>query len=398
MTMTALSRICRPALVCAAVLALGCPCALKARHAMMAPEATGGPYRPIPTEAFDDGVKHYRAGSGRRDYPRYEPEQIVEIARNILLHQRANGGWPSNWDPLRILMEEERGALEEMRAAEDTTFDNRATYPQIEYLAHAYNLTGRAAFRDAALRGLEFVFAAQYAVGGWPHSYPSRENYRPLITFTDDVMTGVLTTLRKAAAGTEPFAFLSDEYRRRAAEAVSRGDACILRLQIVVDGALTAWAGQYDPVTLEPAQARSYELPSIISQESAGVTRYLMRIEPPTPETARAIEGAMAWFERSKLEGIRIEQVDIEPIRYQHHTATFDRVVVEDPDAPPIWARFYEIETNRPFMANRDGTKVYSLAEVHHERRTGYGWYTNRPASLLERDYPAWRRKWAPAG
>jgi PelA/Pel-15E family pectate lyase len=77
------------------------------------------------------------------------------------------------------------------------------------------------------------------------------------------------------------------------------------------------------------------------------------------------------------------------------HSADFDRVVVEDPKAPPIWARFYELGTNRPFFCNRDGKPVHSLAEVERERRTGYGWYTYEPAKVLQR-YPLWQKTWAP--
>jgi hypothetical protein len=46
-------------------------------------------------------------------------------------------------------------------------------------------------------------------------------------------------------------------------------------------------------------------------------------------------------------------------------------VLARAPDASPLWARFYELDTTRPFMANRDGKKVYSLAEVERERRNG---------------------------
>lgn len=352
-------------------------------------------YKAIPVEGFGDGVKHYRDGSGRDDYERYVPEQIVEIAANVLLYQRTNGGWPPNWDPLRVLAPEEMAQVVADKTKLDTSFDNRATYPQVEYLAHAFNQTHDAAYRDAALRGLDFIYAAQYASGGWPHSYPNGEGYKLHITFMDDVMTGVLRTLRKAAQGENPFGFLSDEQRARAAEAVKKGDACILRLQVVVDGMPTVWAGQYDRHTLQPAQGRSFELPGLVSAESVEVVRYLMSIEPPTPEIKRAVESAVRWFERSQIRGIRVDTTSIEPIRYEHHTATIDRIVVPDPDAPPIWSRFYEIGTNRPFMANRDGVKVYSLAEVQHERRSGYGWYTYAPAQLLERDYPAWQDRHA---
>ncbi len=350
---------------------------------------------PIPIEAFSDGIKHYQSGKDQKDYPRHAPDQIEATARNILLHQRDNGGWPCNWDPLRILSEEEAARLRTDKRKQDTSFDNRATYPQVEYLAHAHARIGDAAFRDGALRGIEFILEAQHPCGGWPHSYPDRSNYRPHITFMDDVTVGVLHTLRRLDSGETPNGFIAADLRARIRAAVEKGDACILRLQVVVDGVPTVWAGQYDCETLQPTKARPYELPALVSAESVRVVRYLMSIAPPTPEIIRAVEAAAAWFERSKIHGLRIERIPIDPIRYDHHTATTDVIAVEDPDAPPIWARFYEMETNRPFMANRDGQKVYSLAEVHHERRTGYGWYTGAPAALLEKDFPAWRRRWA---
>ena len=39
----------------------------------------------------------------------------------------------------------------------------------------------------------------------------------------------------------------------------------------------------------------------------------------------------------------------------------------------------------------RDGVVKYSVAEIEHERRTGYNWYVDEPAKLLKKDYPAWR-------
>jgi PelA/Pel-15E family pectate lyase len=80
-------------------------------------------------------------------------------------------------------------------------------------------------------------------------------------------------------------------------------------------------------------------------------------------------------------------------MRFKDHTATTDLVMVEDPNAPPLWARFHEIGTNRPFMANRDGKKVYSLSEVALERRTGYAWYGGWPARILEKEYPEWKAR-----
>ena len=69
-------------------------------------------------------------------------------------------------------------------------------------------------------------------------------------------------------------------------------------------------------------------------------------------------------------------------------------MVVPDPAAPPLWARFYEIGTNRPIFSGRDSVVRYQLSEIEYERRNGYRWYVDRPAKLLAEDYPKWNAKW----
>ena len=318
---------------------------------------------------FEDGARHYRNANGITEYPRYLPEQYVAIAENILLYQRDNGGWRENWDPARILDETEKRAVLADKSKTDTSLDNRTTYTHLEYLAEVFERTRDERFRTACLRGLEFLLGAQHPAGGFPHSFPDTSGYRGNITLMDDVTPGALKTLRKAALGRAPFAFLDAPYRERARRSVELGDACLLKLQVRVKGLLTVWAGQYDPRTLEPTSARAFELPSLVSDESASVVRYLMAIESPSPEVVASVEAAIRWFERAKIKGMRVETVPAEPVRYKHHTSKDDRVVVRDAKAPPMWARFYEIGTNRPFMANRDGKKVYKLSEVERERQ-----------------------------
>jgi PelA/Pel-15E family pectate lyase len=345
------------------------------------------------TELFNDGIRHYQNEHRQHDYARYSPDQIEAIAENICRHQRDGGGWPKNWDPLRRLSLEEIEQLEAARGKVDSTLDNRTGYPQVDFLAAAYQLTGESRFREAALRGIEYLLAAQGEHGGWPHAYPNRSGYSAMITFNDAVTVGVLDTLTRIAHLEPAYDFLPEPIRQRVVTAVAAGQACLLRLQLVVDGVPTGWAQQYDPQSLVPATARSYELPAIAAAESVGVVRYLMSLPEPNPEVIESVERAVAWFRRVAIHGKRIEQVPIEPVQFTYHTARWDRVEVEDPAAPPIWARFYDLESNRPFMANRDGTKVYRLADVELERRTGYGWFTGAPGSLLEKDYPAWKAR-----
>jgi PelA/Pel-15E family pectate lyase len=72
-------------------------------------------------------------------------------------------------------------------------------------------------------------------------------------------------------------------------------------------------------------------------------------------------------------------------------------LVVQDAAAPPIWARFYEIGTNRPIFCDRDGVAKHSLGEIGYERRNGYAWLGYWPRALLEQDYPAWKERTAGA-
>lgn len=340
---------------------------------------------------FGDGSKHYRDGTGIEVYERFAPEQVTKIADNLLLYQRANGGWPKNFDPCRVLSSAERDTLIADRTKTDTTFDNRATYVPTEYLAWAYQVTGNEPYRKAAIAGLEFLLSGQYPNGGWPHTFPNTKGYYGHITIVDDVMAGILTTLTKAARKDDCFPWLDDSLAKRCQEARDRGDACLLRLQVRENGKLLGWASQYDEQTLEPAQGRTFEPPALISAESVGVLRYLMQKEQPTDEERRAIDAGVAWLKSATIHGLRIERIPAEPVRFSNHTSRDDRIAVEDPNAPPIWARFYEINTGRPVLANRDGKKVYHLAEVDRERRTGYAWYTNAPQKLIEDEYPKWK-------
>jgi PelA/Pel-15E family pectate lyase len=264
------------------------------------------------------------------------------------------------------------GAWAKEAAAGLSTIDNGATYTQLESLAKAHIATGDPRYAAAFRRGFEYLLKAQYPNGGWPQFYPLRHGYWDHITYNDDAMIGVMKLLRT------DYPFLTPDERARAARAVEKGIDIILKTQIVQNGKLTAWCAQHDERTLAPAKARSYEFPSLSGSESVGIVEFLMGIEKPSPEIVRAVKAAVAWFESVQIRGIKVVRRD------------GDRVVVEDPAAPPLWARFYELDTNRPFFCGRDGIVKYKLSEIEHERRNGYSWYTERPAKLLRELYPKW--------
>ncbi len=344
-------------------------------------------YEPIDLSLFRDSIHHWQMKDGRdRNDPRYRPEQVVHIAENLLKFQNEDGGWPTNLDWLAIIDVAEVAKIRK-KGLKRSSFDNRNTYPQIDYLAKVYGCTELPRYRDAALRGFEYILREQRPSGGW------RGNDVDAITFNDDVMVGIMRLLLKIREGDAHFDWLDTALRRRLEESLSRAIAVTLQCQIEVDKVKTAWCQQHDHATLQPVRARSYELPSITAQESVGVVKFLMDLPAPSEEVVAAVNSAVAWFEVSAIKGLRVKTVPIDPVRFDGFTAKKDRIEVIDERAPPIWARFYEIGTNRPFFCNRDGTKVYRLADVHLERRAGYGWYGHWPAEVIGDAHSSWKQR-----
>jgi PelA/Pel-15E family pectate lyase len=68
------------------------------------------------------------------------------------------------------------------------------------------------------------------------------------------------------------------------------------------------------------------------------------------------------------------------------------RVLVEAPGSGPLWARYYDIATDRPIFGDRDKSIHANVNEISKERRNGYAWYRDTPAKALEQ-YSTWRKK-----
>jgi PelA/Pel-15E family pectate lyase len=318
----------------------------------------------------------------------YAGAEALRVADNLLLYQRDAGGWPKNIDMAATLSEKEKAELLKQKGDNEATIDNSATFTQLEYLARVYTAQKQERYREAFIKGLDYLLAAQYENGGWPQYYPLRKGYYTHITYNDNAMVGVLELLRDVARRRPGYTFVDDARRLKSEKAVERGVECILKTQVKVNGKLTVWGAQHDEVTLAPAPARKFEPVSLASRESVAVTRFLMGIERPDARVVEAVESAVAWFNSSQLSGIRwIEKED------KSQPGGFERTVVKDPQAPPLWARFYEIGTNRPVFEGRDGVVRYSVLEIEAERRNGYGWYSEEPLKLINKDYAAWQKR-----
>lgn len=326
---------------------------------------------------------------------RYNKNQIEEIADNILLYQKSNDGWPKNYDMLAILTKEQKDSLENVKDQTNTTFDDGATHSQVEYLAKAYAATKIERFKDGCLRGLDFILEAQYPNGGFPQFFPDTSGYRKHITFNDGAMLGVMKVLQNIIQHKPWYSFVDSIRHTKTTQAFNKGIECILKCQIIQNSKLTGWRQQHDNVNFRPQSARTYEPASLGGEESAEIIRFLMSLENPSREIINAIQAAVKWIKESQILGIRVETIEAPTMVYKYSTSKIDKVVVEDPQAPPIWARLYELGTNKPLFCNQDGIPVYSLAEVERERRSGYAWYTYEPDRVFK-EYLHWQKKWAP--
>ena len=301
--------------------------------------------------------------------------QAKQIADAIVSYQTASGGWSKHVDYTKGPRQPGQSYFgENNRWSWIATFDNNSTTAQMRFLFAADAAAPRTdRYRNAYLRGLDFILEAQFPNGCWPQVYPLQGSYHDAATFNDDAMVNVLGVLSSVAAGEVPF--VAEETEQQAREAVARGTDCILASQVLVNDTLTIWGQQHDPLTLVPVKARAYEPASLASKESASILDFLVSIREPNERVVAAAHAAADWFLANRIYGFSYD---------------YDSGLVARDSAGPIWARLSEIGTNRPIFSNRDGVILYSWDQLT-DRRRGYGWYSIDPISTLRR-YDKWAR------
>jgi PelA/Pel-15E family pectate lyase len=296
-----------------------------------------------------------------------------QLADAIISFQTPSGGWSKAVDYTRPR------ALGHSYASATTwswiaTFDNGATTEQMRLLGAVTTAQADSSQRAAFAAALDYIATAQFPNGCWPQVYPLEGSYHDAATFNDHIATRILMLLRAVSAGAYPFTTQAE--RTRAQLAIDRAVACIVAAQVTVAGRKTVWGQQHDPITLRPVKGRSYEPAALCSLESAGLVDRLIDVPAPSPAVVSAVQAAVSWLRERAIYGYRYDARG---------------ELIAQQGAGPLWARFYQIGTNRPIFSDRDGVIRYDLREVGEERRGGYAWYVDAPAATLAR-YEAWQQ------
>lgn len=334
----------------------------------------------------------------------YKTREAHTVADSVLAYQFPLGGWAKNqnWHqkPDAKKWIERANIRKQIASAEGigSTIDNMSTTIEMLFLAKMYKATGEELYREAFMRGFEYLLEAQYDNGGWPQYYPLKKphkngpDYSVHITYNDDAMSNVIKLMRDLAEGDKaPYDALklSETDIKRAKASYDKAIQCIVNTQIRKDGQLTVWCQQHHFETLEPVQARAYEFPSFTGcKETADLVELLMGVKKPSPEVKNAVECAIEWLRNHAIKGYRHET-------YINADGKKDRRLVPDENAPLLWARNYDLETELPYFGDRDGKKHNNYADISHDRRNGYTWLSTDVQGVLDK-YPAWYTKHHP--
>jgi PelA/Pel-15E family pectate lyase len=106
---------------------------------------------------------------------------------------------------------------------------------------------------------------------------------------------------------------------------------------------------------------------------------YLMGLPSPSPAVVAAVHAAAAWFQKTELHGVA----------FRRDPATGDRALLKDPSSVSLWARYYEIGSDKPLFGDRDKSIHDDVSEISRERRNGYSWFNDSPAKVLKA-YASW--------
>ena len=237
-------------------------------------------------------------------------------------------------------------------------------------------------WRASFLRGVDYIFAAQFPNGGWPQVWPLQGGYHDCVTYNDGAVLYVMELLRDISAGKNEFAFVPSHVRSKAAASLERGIQCTLAAQIRVNGRLTVWCQQHNALnfwrTAAGPQLRN-AFPGFLRKRPGDA---LPHVDPKTQSSGHCLSGRRG---RVVQEDRHLRQPGFAFLRARG-AYWFPR---RAPDL--LWSRYVRIGDDHPIFGDRDKTIHDDMSEISLERRRGYNWYNGAPQSAMEQ-YPIWRK------
>lgn len=255
-------------------------------------------------------------------------EAAKDAAHALIRGQNDLGGWGHKinfgWPKVRYV-----------------SFDDDQTQTAIEFLMELDQDINDDSLTIAINKALNMMLEAQLDNGGWPHMWPEQGNYHDYATFNDEGINDCIRVMIKACKY-----YGNREYY----DSLLRVGRFLMISQLPPPQ--PGWAQQYNEY-LQPAWARTFEPPSVCPAVTVRNLNTLMDLYEFLDNSTylEPIPDAIRWLDEVRLPNGK-------------------------------WARFVELGTNKALYYDRGRFRVDSMAELHIERRTGYGYETDISAAL----------------
>ncbi len=271
-------------------------------------------------------------------------EAAKAAADALVWGQLESGGWDYRIDfsdegSRKWYYYHDKGKVEPDRRRNTSTLDDNNTQSALRLIMAVHKTTEDEKYLPAVEHGLTFMLESQFENGAWPQRYPlASSGYSQWYTFNDNTINDCIKVMLDAY-----HIYSDDKYL----ESVELCGDFILISQLPEPQA--GWAQQYDH-DMKPASARWFEPAGVNGAATPRNIRTLidLYLETGQEKYLKPIPAAIDWLERSRMEDGK-------------------------------WARFYELDTNRPLYVNMDKEVVYEFVNI----RPGYSWTANYASSAI---------------
>ena len=222
---------------------------------------------------------------------------------------------------------------------------------------------------------ISYLISMQYDNGGIPQYYPLQGGYFNNICMNDGATLNYLKILAYILDNISTL--LDTTTLQKLILCQQKAFNLIKALQIKINKIPTIWAMQYDPITLLPAYARTFEPACLGSLESCQLLIYLKEINFTynntfDSELQQSYNYGVSWFSNNAITNM------IQTITYDT-TNTPIMLYCYNINKNPcrLWPRMVNISTEKPIYTDRQGIQYEDINLLDTERKLGYTWLGN---------------------